>query len=350
MTDRSFLFAGIAGYVGRPGETGATGVFRRTVGDSAWQHVLADLETHVVHVHADKPNVVLAGTEDGVWRSTDHGATFSRTSFPDKNKQIWSFLVDQSNKDRILAGASPIDVYTSDDCGATWRKLPTPAMPEHCKVLFNARVMRMVQSPNNPDELFAALEVNGVMRSNNFGESWEDISGDLIRLSDQPHLQSKIVSDTFSEGMLDAHAITISPARPNDIILALRMGLFRSQNQGDAWSDMQVGRFAPTTYARDIKSSPQDPKTLYAALSVAAASHDGGVYRSLDAGDTWQRFDNVEVNGTIMSVSLHPHDEAQVYIGARYNGEIYGTRDGGESWEDLSIPGSVKDVYCLSCG
>ena len=128
------------------------------------------------------------------------------------------------------------------------------------------------------------------------------------------------------------------------------MGLFRSQNQGDAWSDMQVGRFAPTTYARDIKSSPQDPKMLYAALSVAAASHDGGVYRSLDAGDTWQRFDNVKVNGTIMSVSLHPHDEAQVYIGARYNGEIYGTRDGGESWEDLSIPGSVKDVYCLSCG
>ena len=93
---------------------------------------------------------------------------------------------------------------------------------------------------------------------------------------------------------------------------------------------MEVGRFSPTTYGRDIKVSPQIRKTLYAALSVAAASKDGAVYRSTDKGTTWQRFDKVQVHGTIMSVALHQTDPKQVYLGARYDGEIYGTEDGGD--------------------
>ncbi|NJO35268.1 MAG: hypothetical protein HC869_21430, partial [Rhodospirillales bacterium] len=61
-------------------------------------------------------------------------------------------------------------------------------------------------------------------------------------------------------------------------------------------------RFSPVTYGRDVKVAPQDASTMYAALSVAAASKDGGLYRSRDAGRTWQRFDKVQVHGTIMSV------------------------------------------------
>ena len=350
MTDQSYLFAGVAGYVGRPDAEGDVGVFRRATGDGAWQHVLADLETYSVHVHAGDPSVVLAGTEDGVWRSTDHGATFERANFPDTGKQIWSFLVDSRDDDRIFAGASPIGVFRSDDRGATWRKLPEVGVKEHCKVVFDARVMRMVQHPTRPDEIYGALEVNGVIRSSDGGETWEDCSDHLIKLSEQEHLKSKIVSDTFAEGMLDVHAITICPAKPDEVILALRMGLFRSKDQGRTWQDMELGRFSPTTYGRDVKISPQDPKTLYAALSVAAASHDGGIYRSTDAGETWSRFDKVQVHGTIMSIGLHPRDADQVYIGARYNGEIFGTTDGGKSWSEMPLPGQVKDVYVLACG
>ncbi|MBU2532316.1 MAG: hypothetical protein KKB37_06220 [Alphaproteobacteria bacterium] len=350
MTDQSYLFAGVAGYVGRPDEVGEVGVFRRKVAGGDWQHVLAGLETYCVHVHAGQSNVVLAGTQDGIWRSTDHGATFTRADFPDAKKQVWSFLVDSRDGNRILAGGSPIDVYRSDDCGATWRKLPNPGMPEHCKVVFDARVMRMVQNPVRPDEVFAALEVNGAMRSLDFGETWIDCSEHLIALSEQEHLKSKIVSDTYSEGMLDGHAITISPEKLDQVVLALRMGLFRSIDKGATWTDMQIGRFSPTTYARDVKVSAQDPKTIYAAMSVAAASHDGGVYRSQDAGETWSRFDRVQVHGTIMSIGLNPHDARQLYIGARYNGEIFGTIDGGETWAAMPLPSPVKDIYSLIAG
>ena len=63
--------------------------------------------------------------------------------------------------------------------------------------------------------------------------------------------------------MLDGHAIAISPADPDAVIVAVRMGLFRTADDGNTWQDMEVGRFSPTTYGRDIKASPQDPKTIY---------------------------------------------------------------------------------------
>ena len=351
MATQSHIFAGLAGYVGRPDQKGEVGIFRRPAAKGgAWTHVLKDLETYTVFVHPQLQGVVLAGTQDGVYRSTDSGATFQKAQFPDAKKQVWCFLVDSRDPKRIFAGGSPVDVYRSDDGGASWRKMPNPVFKDRCTGPFANRIMRMVQSPTRPDDIYAAVEINGVYATSDGGETWRDCTDHLVKLSELPHLSSKIVTETFAEGMLDGHAITISPADPDAVVLACRMGLFKSTDKGKTWIDMEMGRFSPTTYGRDVKVSPKDPKTMYAALSVAAASHDGGLYRSTDAGKTWSRFDKVQVHGTIMSVGLDNNDPSQVYIGARYNGEVFGTQDGGATWEAMPLPGSVKDIYSVASG
>lgn len=350
MAEQANIYVGVAGYFGKPDHIGRVGIFRRGTAGGDWQHVLGTVQAFTVFVHPADPQTVFAGTKDGVWRSTDHGATFRRTDFPDPQREVWSFLVDSRDPRRVFAGASPIDVYRSDDCGASWRRLPTPVVGTHCKGPFASRVMRLVQHPQRPDEIYAALEINGVMRSTDFGETWSDCSAGLIQLAEQPHLRSKIVSDTTAEGMLDGHAVAINPADPDAVIIAVRMGLFRSADQGRTWKDMEVGRFSPTTYGRDIKVSPVESNTLYSALSVAAASHDGGLYRSQDGGQSWKRFDKVQVHGTIMSIGLHPTDKNQVYIGARYDGEVFGTQDAGETWQAMPLPGEVQHIYSVACG
>ena len=82
---------------------------------------------------------------------------------------------------------------------------------------------------------------------------------------------------------MDTHALTVSPNQPGTIYLANRMGLFRSSDRGDHWSELGIGRFSPLTYARDVQVSPHDPGRYYAALSVAAVSDAGALWRSDDA-------------------------------------------------------------------
>ena len=74
---QSHVFAGVGGYYG--GQEGhLKGVFRRDAGGSEWRHSLADIEAYTVFVHPRDPNLVFAGTTDGVYRSTDRAATFAR--------------------------------------------------------------------------------------------------------------------------------------------------------------------------------------------------------------------------------------------------------------------------------
>jgi photosystem II stability/assembly factor-like uncharacterized protein len=346
---QSHVFAGVGGYYGG-NEGNLAGVFRRAADSATWEQALKEPETYTVFVHPRDPSLVFAGTADGVYRSMDGGRTFKRANFPDSKVQIWSFLPDPSDNKRLLAGGSPVSVYRSEDSGESWKRAPNPALPQHAKMPFDCRVMRFARHPSRPNEIYAVLEVSGVMRSTDGGETWSDCSADLVRLSEQePRLRSKLVSDTEAEGMLDGHAICTSAADPDSVIIAVRMGLFRSNDQGKTWQDMRVDRFSPFTYGRDIKVSPQDPSTLYACLSVAASSKDGALYRSQDVGKTWQRFDKVQPHGTLMSVCLHHGDPNQVYVAARY-GEVFGTQDGGATWRETPLPPGVQHIYALACG
>jgi len=126
------IYAAVAGFIGRPDLVGAVGVFRKVVDGGDWRQVLAEPETYTVMVHPNEPDIVFAGTADGVWRSLDRGSSFQRCDFPDADTQIWSFLVSTDNDDRIYAGASPIGIYRSDDRGASWHRLPDPGIELRC--------------------------------------------------------------------------------------------------------------------------------------------------------------------------------------------------------------------------
>lgn len=357
----SYVYAGAAPSIfGTPSDVARGGVFRRAVGDGArgrardhWEALAAGLperpEIHAIAVHPEQPDVLYAGTQDGPYRSTGRGR-WERVGFPDRGLAVWSILFHPRSPRTLYLGAAPAAVYRSDDGGDTWRRLPGANPVERLRASFPMRVIRLAADPMHPDDLYAAVEVGGVMRSLDGGESWSDCSSDLVKLAERPHLRSRIVTDSETEGMLDCHALCVSSAQPGTVIAALRMGLFRSADRGATWEDMEIGRSSPLTYARDIRVSPHDPTELYACLSPAARSEDGSLYRSADLGSTWQRFDRgVEANSTMMAVAVHPRDARQVYCASR-RGQVFGTRDGGRTWEECPLPADVQDVYALACG
>ena len=348
MTSVSRVFVGAGQFTA--GSRG--GLFRR-VGDGPWEALENGLpqgiQVMAITVHPLNPDVVFIGTQDGPYRSTDGGEGWRRLALPESGLQVWSILIHPADPRRMYAGTSPVGVFRSDDGGDTWRRLANAVQPERVKMPFACRVMRMAVDPARPETVWAALEVGGVMRSDDGGETWTDCSAHLVKLAELPHLKSRIVSDTDIEGMLDVHALGVSAARPGTVFLALRMGLFESADGGRSWQDMEVGRFSPLTYGRDIRVSPHDPHTLFACLSPAARSEDGSLYRSRDLGQTWSRFDHgVKAESTMMALALHPRDQDRAYCVSR-TGQVFGTEDGGRGWREHRLPEGVADVYAIAC-
>ena len=217
------------------------------------------------------------------------------------------------------------------------------------KMGFPMRVIRLALDPSNPDEIYAGLEVGGVIRSLDGGDTWTDCSAGLLELAGRDHLKSRIGSDTDIEGMMDSHALAVSPTYRGTVILANRMGLFRSTDKGDTWEEMGIGRFSDLTYARDVQVFPHDPNTLLAALSIAAVSDAGSLYRSGDFGETWERFDHdVSINSTLMIIAVSKQSPDRVYCAAR-RGQVFGTEDGGANWREAPLPDGVEGVYALAC-
>ena len=310
MAGTTHVYAGVAATVGMTHSGTLGGIFRQEVGGNRWEQLKNGLpdgaEVHAITVHPGDSDTVLVGSTKGLYRS--------------------------------------------DDGGEHWKTLADPGLPNRVHMAFACRVMRLDVDPNSPDDIYATMEANGAMRSRNAGESWEDCTADLIRFCEEPKYRSRIGSQTEIEGMLDGHALSCSAAAPGTVFLANRMGLFRSSDKGEHWEDMEIGRFSPLTYGRDIRTSPHDPKVMYAALSPAARSTDGSVYRSDDVGKTWKRFDHgIKAEATMMGVVPHPKDPKQVFAISRV-GQVFGTQDGGKSWTESRLPEGVRDCYAIACG
>jgi photosystem II stability/assembly factor-like uncharacterized protein len=332
------------------------GLFRRSAGDGDWQALARGLpenaEVRAIAVHPQNSNVLYVGTQDGPYRSSDGGERWERLGFPDRDTVIWTLCVHPTRPNVVYAGAAPVALYRSEDGGDHWQRVASAVSPAHCeREGFDTRTIRITVDPNQPDDIYLALEVSGVICSRDGGESWQDVSGSLFDLARQPHLKSNVGGRHCGEceGMLDSHALAISPAAPGSAFLAVRMGLFRSDDRGATWYDTDIGRFSPLTYCRDVLVSPHDARVMYACLSQAAFSTAGSLYRSDDLAQTWRRIDHgVDAQSTVMAVSANPNDPASIWCATR-GGQVIGTEDSGASWTDHPLPDGVHDVYTVAC-
>jgi photosystem II stability/assembly factor-like uncharacterized protein len=347
----SYVYAGAAPWIAASKDAPTGGLYRLDTQSGRWQTLTRDLpervEARCVAAQPGAGDVVYVGTQSGPYRSSDGGDSWRPLRLPGEDRLVWSILLHPSESETIYVGTEGTTIYRSRDGGASWQELTPPEPEGMVRTSFPCRVIRLALDPSDPNLLYAALEVGGVMRSRDGGDSWEGCNEGLLAFTEEPRLRSRIVSDTETEGMMDSHALATSPAKPGTVFLANRMGLFRSGDGGAHWDEMGIGRFSPLTYARDVKVSQHDPKMMYAALSVAAVSDKGALYRSRDLGETWQRFDHgVAVKSTLMAIAESPADPHRIFCATR-KGQVFGTWDGGKSWKEYQLPDGVEGVYGL---
>jgi photosystem II stability/assembly factor-like uncharacterized protein len=348
----NYVYAGAAPWIAATKDKPTGGLYRLDSDSGRWEKLTKGLpdavEARCLAVEPDNPKTVYVGTQVGPYRSTDGGDSWTPLRLPGREQLVWSMLLHPHDKRTIYVGTQGTTMYRSRDGGESWTELAPPEPHGMVRMSFPCRVIRLALDPSSPGNVYAGLEVGGVMRSKDGGDRWEGCNESLLEFTKEPRLRSRIVSDTETEGMMDSHALAVSSAKPGTFFLANRMGLFRSGDSGAHWEEIGIARFSPLTYARDVKVSRHNPKTMYAALSVAAVSDEGSLYRSQDLGETWTRFDHgVAMKSTLMIIAESPRTPDRVYCATR-KGQVFGTENGGKSWQEYQLPDGVEGVYGLA--
>ena len=169
-------------------------------------------------------------------------------------------LVHPLNPSRMYIGGAPVSIFRSDDAGANVAGDAETPMPAQITMPFPCRVMRLAAHPTDESVLYATLEVDGTMRSLDGGETWEDTSADLLTMAERPHLTNHLRTTVKAEGMLDGHAIEVSPKAPDSVFMACRMGLFRSDDAariGRIWRSAASPRCAMDATSGCRRSMPR---------------------------------------------------------------------------------------------
>ena len=346
------LFAGTA--VTRPGSVGTLYRARPDEDFAPVEGLPQDTGVQAIAAHPARPGTLFAATHHGLFRSDDAGASFSKLDVPsNEGEQFWSVAFHPTDPDTILTGCGPIGVYKSTDGGTSWRRVGSrEAMNERLdmsngKFFKHSRIMSLAYDPSDPAMVYGAVETSGFIVSEDGGESWADRSDALMALVDaDPGLRSQVNVPDDYEGILDAHCVRVSPARPGTAFYACRMGLFSTSDAGRSWRNHDVRRFAPINYARDMRIAANDPQQLYLALSIASRSDSGALYRSDDLGETFRRADEpVSAKSTIMGMGASPTSSAKVIYVTR-GGQVHWSADGSESWHAKQLPADAGDAYC----
>ena len=344
-TDRrtSYVYVGLAGETA-PGRKVQSGLYRMAVGDNRWKllkHGLPEAPAiRAIAIHPRQPEVVYVGTQEGPYRSTDHGAHWEKVNVPDHRLPVWSLLFHPRDANVMYAGYENCEIYRSDTGGESWEQLPVQVHFPEITMAPGAnpakRILGMAGSLSDPDVLYAAIEVGGMICTHDGGEHWENLS----------HGQY------LNDDTVDMHGVLLSRQRPETVFAVSRAGLFRSDDRGDHWHYVRLGPLNEKgqTYCRSIRDVPGDPKTVWIAAGANFQSDVGALFRSTDSGLSWKRVDmGRQPQSTMFSIAFDEHQPQCAYA-ATTGGEVFGSQDSGETWEAYTLPKGASQVYALACG
>lgn len=339
---RSYVYAGLAGETA-PGREIKSGLYRMTDDDGQWEslgHGLPDAPAvRAIAVHPKNSEVVFAGTQDGPYRSGDNGDHWDKVNVGDHGLPVWSLMFHPRDPNVMFAGYESSEIYRSDDGGEEWTQLPVSVRFPEVTVGPGAnlakRVLMMSATMANPDELYGAIEVGGIIRSTDGGESWENLShGQYV--NDDP---------------VDMHGVLASSFRPGTVLSIGRAGMFRSDDKGDHWIRVPIDALNDKgqTYCRYICQAPGDNRNIWVAAGPNFQSDQGVLFHSPDGGTSWRTVElGFEANSTMFGIAFDESEPKRMYC-ATNGGQVFGSRNSGHTWAEHSLPEGANQLYSLAC-
>ena len=326
MADKTLVYVGAE----------VSGIYRKEAGDAHWENLTRGMapsaQVRTIAIHPENQDVIFAGTQRGVYRSKDRGDNWERMNMTE-GRVVWSLRYHPNNPQVMFLGTEGSEVFKSEDGGDNWSYMATISNPDSVQMAFATRILGLAIESSSPDHMYAALEVGGAARSSDGGKSWQIVNGNFAGDVD----------------LMDLHGVAVGSADSSAVFISNRVGVWRTRDRGDNWENLGFERFSDIKYSRGIQAAPNDPNTLYACVGMNFGSEEGGVLRTTDLGETWQRFDKgVSPKSTTFGVAINTKAPEQVYFCSR-RGQVFGTQDGGDSWQEHAVPEGVTNVISMAC-
>lgn len=328
------------------------GFYRLDVASGRWDRlsdrIASDVMIRCVSIHPGNPAIVYAGGEKAVYRSEDHGDSWERLGFEGSEGVVWWIEFHPSDPNIMFIGTEGTTIYRTDDGGQSFRELSVPKPAGAPDTPFPMHVLRISIDPQAPDTIYAALEVGGIVRSLDGGESWADCGQNLLEIARAAHADRFPGSMDRLEDIMDSHSVLASPMNSGTLFLGNRLGLFKSEDRGSTWIDLGIDQFSKLYYTRDIHISSHDPATLFATFSNGYIDNAGSLYRSVDEGRNWTRLgEGLTIDSTLMAVQTSRISAGRLFC-ATYGGRIFGSEDLGRNWQSYQLPEGTVGVFGLA--
>ena len=295
------------------GETWATvGITRGMHSDCFLRAMVADPR---------RSEVVYAGTDMGLYRTDDGGASWQLLDTALSGQTVWALAIDPVDPNIMHAGTgtpSTPGIYRSTDSGKSWEQRPME-IAERCINVTVPRFTGIAVDPTDHRNIWAGIEVDGLRHSSDGGDTWSEVHGAL----NNP----------------DSHNVAVAASSPATVFSVGNDEIFTSTNNGATWNPVGAREAFQWShsrvYPRGIAIKPGDPNVVYLGIGNGTPGDTGAVMRSKDAGKTWENLPlPVEPNSFIFTVSVQPEDTSLVFAGSRY-GYLYRSDDGGDSWSKM---------------
>lgn len=294
-----------------------------------------------------------------VHRSTDRGQTWHRAErigLPAESglalERAWHVEPGRADEPgRLWLGAAPGALLRSDDRGETWKAVASvlehPTRDRWQPGAGGLCCHSIQLDPADGSRMHIAISAAGAFRTDDGAESWAPANAGVA---------ADFLPGKYPEVGQCVHKLLLHPARPERLWQQNHCGVYRSDDAGKSWERLD-GNGLPSSFGFGLALHPREPDTAWVCPMVGAenrvvAGGRLGVYRTRDAGATWQLaaggLPGHAWTGVLREgMASDALDPVGVYVGTQ-SGSVFASADEGESWHEVAS--QLPPVYSVEVG
>jgi len=263
---------------------------------------------------------------------------YDGTAHPWEFKRVWHLEPSLTDPNTVYAGVEDAALFRTQDGGQTWHELAGlrghGTGPHWQPGAGGMCLHTVILDPSDPKRIYIAISAAGAFRTDDGGNTWKPINRGLF---------SQYIPDPTAEIGHCVHHVAMNPSRPGVLFMQKHWDVMRSDDAGDSWREVSGNLPTDFGFVIDVHAhEPETIYVVPIKSDSEHYVHDAKlrVYRSRTGGNEWEALtkglpqSNCYVNVLRDAMSVDSLDPCGIYFGTS-GGQVYASADAGDSWAPI---------------